>query len=39
MQEEGVPIFVTLLVSALIVGVFIFVAAVVSVFLSVGFGG
>ncbi len=39
MQEEAVPIFIALLVSALIVGVFIIVATIVGVFLLAGLVG
>ena len=36
MQEEGVPIFIAVLISAAIIGVFIFAAIIVGVFLQAG---
>ena len=39
MQEDGVPIFIVLLASAVIIGAFILTAVIIGVFLSAGMGG
>jgi len=39
MQEDGVPIFIVLLASAVIIGAFIFTSVIIGVFLSAAIGG
>ena len=39
MQEDGVPIFIVLLASAVIIGAFILTAVIIGVFLSASIGG
>jgi len=39
MSDNGLPLFIAVLISAAIVGVFIFAAVIVGVFLLAGVGG
>jgi hypothetical protein len=36
MDEQGLPIFITLIISAVIIGVFVFAAAIINAILQTG---